>query len=450
MPRHGGSDPGATGNGLVEKNVNLDISKYMYDRFKSLGVPVYITRSNDASVNQSERVKRSLSAFGNTPDVILISNHINAGGGSGAEVIYPLRRDDKLAEKILSSLGEAGLDMRKYYQLRLPSNPSKDYYFILRETPNTNAVIVEYAFIDNASDASKLKTNYKDYAEAVVRAVAEYAKIPYTALTGTGFYTVKKGDTLWSIATSNNITVQKLKELNNLTSNLVTVGDTLKVKETEEVIVPTGYTVHIVKSGDSLWSVSQKYGVTIDEIKRVNNLSSNLLTLNQELLIPVKVPAKENIIYTVKSGDTLYAISKLYGVSVDDIKKQNNLTSNVLTLNQELIIPIVGIVEEPKEEPTDYVKYIVKSGDNLYSIANKYSVTVDQIKSLNGLISNLLTIGQELLIPSTDTAKIYTVVSGDSLYKIAQKNNTTVDIIKTINNLTSNNLSIGQKLKIPN
>ena len=81
MPRHGGDDPGAVGNGIIEKDLVLDISKEMYNIFKSLGVPVYITRLDDTTLSPSDRTKLILNAFGNDPNVIVISNHINAGGG---------------------------------------------------------------------------------------------------------------------------------------------------------------------------------------------------------------------------------------------------------------------------------------------------------------------------------------------------------------------------------
>ncbi|MBP3920035.1 MAG: N-acetylmuramoyl-L-alanine amidase [Bacilli bacterium] len=77
---HGGSDPGASGNGIIEKNLTLDISKYMYDRFKELGVPVSITRNSDITLGPTERVNKILGFYGDDPSVIVISNHINAGG----------------------------------------------------------------------------------------------------------------------------------------------------------------------------------------------------------------------------------------------------------------------------------------------------------------------------------------------------------------------------------
>ena len=81
-PGHGGDDPGSSGNGIVEKDLNLAISKYMYDRLKSLGIPVTLTRTTDETVSPTERVNRILDAYGNNSNVIVVSNHINAGGGN--------------------------------------------------------------------------------------------------------------------------------------------------------------------------------------------------------------------------------------------------------------------------------------------------------------------------------------------------------------------------------
>lgn len=77
---HGGSDPGASGNGIIEKDLTLEISQYMYDLFKNLGVDVKMTRVSDETLSPTERVNRILEAYGNNSDVIVVSNHINAGG----------------------------------------------------------------------------------------------------------------------------------------------------------------------------------------------------------------------------------------------------------------------------------------------------------------------------------------------------------------------------------
>ena len=80
-PGHGGTDSGAIGNNMLEKDYTLLISEYMYDRFKELGVPVEITRDSDVTLSPTERTNRILSFFGNNPNVLVISNHLNAGGG---------------------------------------------------------------------------------------------------------------------------------------------------------------------------------------------------------------------------------------------------------------------------------------------------------------------------------------------------------------------------------
>ena len=81
---HGGEDPGASGNGIIEKEYTLKISEYIYNRLKDLGLDVKMTRTTDETLSPTERVKRVLDAFGNSGDVIVVSNHINAGGGEGS------------------------------------------------------------------------------------------------------------------------------------------------------------------------------------------------------------------------------------------------------------------------------------------------------------------------------------------------------------------------------
>ena len=83
---HGGEDPGASGNGIIEKEYTLKISEYIYNRLKDLGLDVKMTRTTDETLSPSERVKRVKNAFGDSSDVILVSNHINAGGANGKNV----------------------------------------------------------------------------------------------------------------------------------------------------------------------------------------------------------------------------------------------------------------------------------------------------------------------------------------------------------------------------
>lgn len=442
-PGHGGTDSGATGNNLLEKDYNLLISKYMYDRFKQLGIPVAITRDSDTTLSPTDRVNTILNKFGNSSDVILISNHVNSGGGEGAEVIYALRNKDTLAKRILENIGAAGQETRKYYQRRLPSDTSKDYYFIHRNTGNLEPLIVEYGFIDNTKDVEFLKENYEELAEAVISAVANYIGVPYTPPEDliTNTYVVQKGDTLYSIANKLGTTVSELKKENNLTSNTLQIGEVLRVPTKE--IYEEEENIYIVKKGDTLYSIAMANNTTVDELKKANNLTSNILSTGQLLKIPSALLPEST--YIVKKGDSLYSIANKYNTTIDELKRINNLTSNILSIGQVLKLPSDKVSDIEKEENT--ISYTVQKGDSLYSIARKYDTTIDRIKDLNNLTTNLLSIGQVLLIPTdTNLETTYTVQKGDSLYSIAKKYNTTVDRLKQLNNLTSNLLSIGQIL----
>ena len=442
-PGHGGTDSGATGNNLLEKDYNLLISKYMYDRFKELGVPVAITRDSDTTLSPTDRVNTILNKFGNSSDVILISNHVNSGGGEGAEVIYALRNKDTLAKRILENIGAAGQETRKYYQRRLPSDTSKDYYFIHRNTGNLEPLIVEYGFIDNTKDVEFLKENYEELAEAVISAVANYIGVPYTPPEDliTNTYVVQKGDTLYSIANKLGTTVSELKKENNLTSNTLQIGEVLRVPTKE--IYEEEENIYIVKKGDTLYSIAMANNTTVDELKKANNLTSNILSTGQLLKIPSALLPEST--YIVKKGDSLYSIANKYNTTIDELKRINNLTSNILSIGQVLKLPSDKVSDIEKEENT--ISYTVQKGDSLYSIARKYDTTIDRIKKLNNLTTNLLSIGQVLLIPTdTNLETTYTVQKGDSLYSIAKKYDTTVDRLKQLNNLSSNLLSIGQIL----
>ena len=189
---------------------------YIYKRLQELGIPSKLTREEDIYLPKDERIKKVLELYDNNSNTILVSNHINAGGAEGAEVVYSLKNNDTLANLILNKIGEKGQIKRKVYQRRLPENPNKDYYYILRETGNTEPVLIEYGFIDNINDSKKLKDSILDYAEGVVEAIAIYTGNNYMPNQKENTYIVKEGDTLYSIGRRFNTSVEKLKEINNL------------------------------------------------------------------------------------------------------------------------------------------------------------------------------------------------------------------------------------------
>lgn len=387
----GGDDIGSSTNDIIEKDYNLELSKYIYNRLKNIGIPVTLTRDTDETLDINNRVNKIKSTYGTGSDVIVISNALKTGSDN-AEIVYALRNSSNLSQKIASELSKVGIDVDKYYQRRLPNNTALDYNQLIRDTNNNESLIIYYGNIANKEEANYLKNNLETIGEAIVIALTNYLNIPYNPITGSNYYIVKKGDSLYSIARSFNTTISELKSLNNLTTNTLAIGQVLKI--------PT----------------------TTDE----------------------ELPNNQEILYTIKKGDTLYSIAKMYNTKVDAIKTLNNLTTNTLTIGQVLKIP-----SNNEETTSDYSTYKVISGDTIYSIAKKYNTTVDTIKNYNNLNTNLLSIGQVLKIPTNTSNNTYIVKAGDSLYSIAKKYNTTVDRLKILNNLNTNLLSIGQILKLP-
>ncbi len=212
-------------------------------------------------------------------------------------------------------------------------------------------------------------------------------------------------------------------------------------------MAPLGSNYYTVQKGDSLWSIAKKFGITVDELKEANNLSGNLLNIGQNLFIPGKeedIPSGDDIYYTVQKGDSLYSIAQKFKTTVDNLKALNNLATDVLSIGQVLVIPD----ESNVSTSTDQKTYTVKSGDTLYGIAQKHGISVDDLKSANNLTNNTLSIGQTLIIPDVEKES-YIVQAGDTLYSIARKFDTSVSAIVEFNNLATNVLSIGQKLLIP-
>ena len=277
---------------------------------------------------------------------------------------------------------------------------------------------------------------------------------------------VKPGDTLWGISNQFGVSVTELARLNNVNANTLKVGSVLIIPGTSGVN-PSNMFLYTVKKGDNLYNIAKKYNTTVDKIIDINNLSNTNLSIGQVIRIPENYTEGELVLpsftnYVVKPGDSLYSISKNFGISVSDIISDNSLGSNILRIGQVLkirdntgnnteILECFGDEYIPDNINNSFTTYKVVKGDNLYNIAKKFNTSVNEIVSLNKLKNNNLSIGMELLIPSngnnTNTLT-YTVKPGDSLYSISKAFNTSVESIKNKNNLTSNLLTIGQVLKI--
>ena len=196
-----------------------------------------------------------------------------------------------------------------------------------------------------------------------------------TALTGTSLTAnaeeviVKEGDTLWGIANEVGTTVEALKQANNLKSDLIKPEDVLTydldAEVTYEEDAEGSYTV---RSGDTLWSIAEQFGVSLDELYALNNLSSDLI--HPGLVLNV--------------GGEVASAPAVNEVEVEEVEKVE--------------VPAENAEVEVEEVPAASGAYVVEAGDTLYSIARATGVSIDELKALNGLSSDLITVGQVLVL----------------------------------------------------
>lgn len=312
---------------------------------------------------------------------------------------------------------------------------------------------------------------------------------------------VKSGDSLWKLAQNYNTSVDAISSANHLKSTVLSIGQTLTIpngksdsgSSSASKTTSTTKSVYTVKSGDSLWLIANDFKMSVQELKKLNGLTNDLIRPGQKLQVSGKVSSsteetKNNSgsssnnnssknssssgTYKVKLGDSLWKIANSVNMTIAELKVLNNLKTDTIYVNQ--VLKIKGTASSgntpsnnnSNNNQKETSTYTVKSGDSLWKIANAYNMTVQQIRTNNHLTSDVLQIGQVLKLtktsssgssstPSTpgnsgDTGKTttYTVKSGDSLWVIAQKFNVTAQQIREKNNLKTDVLQIGQKLTI--
>ncbi|MDN4094337.1 N-acetylmuramoyl-L-alanine amidase [Brevibacillus agri] len=173
-PGHGGSNQNVSplNPAYKEKDMTLKVALALKPMLEEEGATVYLSRDKDMELPPAERTKK-INAYGAE---LVVSIHTNAGGGNGAEVIYSIYSDDKLAKILLEELcSKLGVVKRKVFTRTLPDNPKKDYYFMIRDI-NCQSVITEGAFHDNSTDLAILMKPdaHIKYAEALRNGLVKY------------------------------------------------------------------------------------------------------------------------------------------------------------------------------------------------------------------------------------------------------------------------------------
>ena len=165
---------------------------------------------------------------------------------------------------------------------------------------------------------------------------------------------------------------------------------------------------HTVQKGETLFSIAEQYNLEVTQLREWNNLQGNQISVGQQLVVSrsnnTQTGDAENAVtHTVEPQETLFSISKQYNVNIAEVKEWNDLTSNNLKVGQELTIypseesgGQQSIVVDKETQQNTY--YVVKSGDSLYEIAQQHGMTVSELKSLNGLKTNTIRIGQRLTV----------------------------------------------------
>ena len=264
------------------------------------------------------------------------------------------------------------------------------------------------------------------WAKRIVAPVLAFSMLLSTAFISAevlqNHYTVKSGDSLFTISRFHNVSIDYLKVLNNIIGDTIFIGQVLKL-EPDHV----GYTV---RSGDTLWLIAQRYGLTVDGISQMNKLQSTSLFVGQVLKLDAKIA------HVVRSGESLWLISQRYGITVDQLRSANALTGDALSVGQTLLIPKTQTGTQPGAQPapqptpqptltpaptptptpvaTATVFYTVLAGDTVTSIANKLGTTASDIIRFNYMSPDQwLNAGQRIAINGF-APRNYTVKPGEA------------------------------------
>lgn len=222
-----------------------------------------------------------------------------------------------------------------------------------------------------------------------------------------------------------------------------------------------GGNLYTIRPGDTLFSIARRFRISPDDLLEANRgrVDPENLQIGQIICIPIAVPRPVcppgSTIYTIRPGDTFFVIARRFGISVEALRRANpGIDPEALLIGQEICVPAAP---RPGVCPPGTFPYTIRAGDTLFKLARQFGTTVEAIEEVNPPLNPLsLRIGQLICIPRGVRRPCpagtfsYTIKAGDTLFSIARRYNTTVTSIQALNpGIDPHNLRIGQVLCIP-
>lgn len=291
------------------------------------------------------------------------------------------------------------------------------------------------------------------------RFTSAYANLPKEARQSATEYVVRRGDSLGKIATKYGVTVSNLMRTNDLRSTTIRPGQQLivpvpaydsspvlaEVRDTGALTVDYGHrTVRPVAMGDAVRTASGPSQPTPPVVRANSTTSAAPRTAEPAT---ASKSSETRVVYTVRRGDNLTTIASKYGATVAEIKRWNNLSSNGIQTGQRLYLYETGEARAPTE--TSRTVYLVRRGDTLGKVARNHGVSIADLRRWNNIKGSTIRVGQRLDIHGGKPPIVsYKVRRGDTLIEIARRHGVTVNQIKKWNSLRSNTIRTGQTLKI--
>ena len=258
-------------------------------------------------------------------------------------------------------------------------------------------------------------------------------------------YTVKAGDSVWSVSNKYGITMAQLIQWNNIQNNFIYPGQQLTVSNSGSTNSTSGNTgsstntnnsssvntgssssqgTYTVKAGESVWSVANKNGITMDQLIEWNNIKNNFIYPGQQLIVKGGTSANTNTgsttsaakpntpntsattstsstgntMYTVKAGESVWSVANKHHITMDQLIEWNNIKNNFIYPGQQVIVKKGSSQSTNQQSVTGSKTYTVKSGESVWSVADSHGITMAQLIEWNNIKNNFIYPGQTLIV----------------------------------------------------